>query len=373
MNTSDNYWCRVSMEEYLSDIGRTSGSDLSNVDAEPERYGLRLAGKHVDRPTAAKGRGTLTHFLALEGGGEDLIRERFAFYPNRYDTMVPEKVIPSELAAKGIEVPPHLLKKDGTPYKTKQLTGQRVQQDGSEAGKWKSMDKGSDDTKRQHAEFMETAVGRTVVSPEDLRVVHAMVRALRNHEHAREYLGADMEPEVTGHWTCPITGEQYRIRPDGMLLRRRVLVSLKTVATKGEQRLDASNPAWAVKMARQGWARSNAMLHDGFKEIEGEPCTVVWLIVEAREDEPRVFVKVSESTGGAKSFLYEVGRGGNSDWGVKGYLQLAREAKEYRESRDFRPEGVRKVSYWEFPEGFMTSLQFQHEKLTGGTEVDHAG
>ncbi len=358
--SGENYWCSLSMDDYLTDIGRTSGSDLTNVDIEPERYGLRLAGKHVDRPTAATGRGTLTHFMALEGGNADLIRERFAFYPNRTALIEEEKAIPEGINPR-----------TGEEYKTAKATGNMIAQDASPEGERHKIKTQSKSAKRYAREFMETAQGRTIVYPEDQPIVNAMVRALRNHEHAREYLGQDMEPEVTGHWTCPVTGEHYRIRPDGMLLRRRVLVELKTVATKGERRLEASDPRWAVRMAHEGWARKDAMLHDGFRAIEGEPCTVVWLIVEAREDDPRVFVKVSESTGGARSFFYEVGRSGNPEWGVKGYLQLTKEARQYRVRGDFRPDGVREVGSWEFTGGFMNSLEFVHDEES--TEVASYG
>ena len=58
MHSDHNYFKRISLHEYLTDRGRTSGSVLSWVEKESELYQAWLAGRLDDRQTAAMGRGS---------------------------------------------------------------------------------------------------------------------------------------------------------------------------------------------------------------------------------------------------------------------------------------------------------------------------
>lgn len=353
---NDAYWCNITMEEYLGDLGRTSGSDLSDVAREPEKYGLRLRGKLVDRPTAAKSQGSLVHFLAAERGGPDLLRERFAFYPSRAEAMVPEMRI-----------------KPGTKT-VKEATGRSVPQDASDAGARKSLNKQSDAGKKLHREFMDAHRGKVIVYPESQPKVQGMVRALREHPIASALLDGG-EPEITGHWTCRVTGERMRIRPDILyrkpehlhdlalripayaeMLRHGLMVELKTVSMKGDERLDTNDANFVRRQASAGWARKDATLHDGWHEIEGSFAMLAWVIVEAREVGARASVVWSDPTNPVNGY-YDLGRVGSSSWGIPGYIELARKAQALRRSGVFVADCVREpVLGWKLPRGLAEDL-----------------
>jgi hypothetical protein len=381
---NDAYWCNISMEYYLGDTGRTSGGVLSMVADEPEAYGLYLRGKLEDKPSAAKAQGSLVHFMSAERGGSDLLRERFAFYPSQNDAMVPEMRL-----------------KPGTKT-VYEPTGNKVPQDGSPEAAFKPVNRKTKEGKRIHAEFMEAHRGKIVVWPQSMPKVNGMTRSLRDNKLAAAFLSEGGEPEVTGHWTCPITGEQMRIRPDVLWrrpdaleqlalrvyeamddhaeakwlinkLRSGAMVELKTVTTKGEKRLDIGHRGFVRSKAQEGWPRKDATLHDGFREIEGRFGLLIWIIVEAREEDARTCVLISDPTDPMNGYT-DLGRYGDGE--VPGYIELCRKAQAMRESGDFRAECVRRpVVGWRLPKGMAEAVEMEknaagEDELDGGESME---
>lgn len=335
---------KVTMAEYLADLGRSSGSSLRMAATEPERYGLWLAGKNVDRPTPAKGQGSLLHHL-LQFGDEGVSND-FAFYPNRQEAMVPEMAIPDGVNPR-----------TGAPFKTKKATGKMVPQDASPDGAFKSMETRTKEAKRLEREFFEGAKGRTVVWPESMRTVNAMRRAVQRHPEAASLLMRDgvFAPEVTGHFTERSTGEPCRVRYDGLRASEDVAIEIKTIAMKGEERLDPSNGARVKQWAMDGWAYKSAMYHDAYLAVTGRPCVLQWILVEAREDDPRVCVVEDHHD----SIMAGLGRHGNEDYGFIGYIEAIRRAQYMRETKDFRHQSTLGVlGGFEFPGHFVTSMEF---------------
>lgn len=353
-------WLDISMRDYLADRGRTSGSVLGMVDREPEAYGRWLRGRDDDRPTAAKGRGSYFHARLLE---PDTIGADFAFYPSRAEATRP--VMIPKIGSKG------------EPLKTLVHNGEFVPQDGSPEGQRKSMSmkvkNGTEHAKMLRLQFLAKAVGKTIVYPEDQPLVHAMVRAVAAHPMAAELLSSGLQPEVTGRWVCPETGEPMRIRPDGIRPTERIWVEIKSVAPRGDERIDTEDSSAVDRWARDGWARKSALLHDGCREITGANWTGYWIVVEAREDEPRVSVVRDDCE--ADASMYALGVYGDGHR-VHGYLDLIRKAQALRESSTFLPRCVRgTVPRWELSEYTMTNMRFLADSrgptLTGASVVDN--
>lgn len=350
---TDARWIRGQpMAQYLADRDRSSGSSLRMAGAEPELYGQWAAGESVDQPSAAKAQGSLTHLTALGPGSGSLAD--FAFYPNRCEALTEEKEL--EVGPRG-----------GKAKMVK--TGGHVPQDASDAGRYKTALRKSDYEKQQDAEWLKAHCGKTIVYPESQPIVQAMARAIRQDPHASALLvGADYEPEVTGHYMCPEQTGRYRcpeqpcrVRLDGLRLREDTVIELKTITPK-YGRLDTSIPAGVMRWVRDGFAVKSAMLHDAFHEIEDRNCTVVWILVEAVKDCPRVSVVYDE----AGSTMHELGREGYERGGIVGYLELLRVARALRESRDFRHPTVREPQEkWAFPE-YVEDATLE---LAGMTEV----
>jgi hypothetical protein len=184
-----------------------------------------------------------------------------------------------------------------------------------------------------------------------------MIRAALRHPEAAALLRPEgLGPEVTGHFTCPETGEPLRIRPDAVRIDERVWVEVKTVQPRADERLDTTSSKAIGRWAGDGWARKSALLHDGCRAITGSNFVGYWIIIEATTDDPRVSVVRDE----AGSSMHELGILGCHQWGIRGYLDLIRTAQEMRARRDFRHECTRDVvPRWELPEGLITSMQFE--------------
>lgn len=316
--STDAYFCNITMAEYLADRGRTSGSVLSLVDQRPEDYSRWLAGKLRDDGSPGLNQGSFFHCRVTE---PDEVSRRFAFIPNR--NQAPDK--------------------DGKP------------QDPSPDGADKRMMTNNKLAKAYWREFVDTHKGLIFIEPEQLPVVNAMVRAVWNHEHAAQLLRPEgFGPEVTGHFTCPITGEPMRFRPDGLRLEERVWVELKSYTPKGDRdRLDTLDERAVVKWAREGWGRKSAIIHDGCRAITGDDWTGYWIVVEAVEHDPRVSVVRDRCE--AVPCLYSLGRDGSGS--IRGYLELVRQAQTMREEGDFRAECVREVvTGWPLPDWLVNDM-----------------
>jgi hypothetical protein len=345
--STDAYFCNIPMSEYLADRSRSSGHVLSMVDKEPERYGLWLAGKNVDRQTAAMGRGSFLHARLLE---PHEVAHSFVFYPSRFD--FEEPVIEEVAGPRGGRQKKPKLDENGQPVMGKQ--------DANEAGKSLSMLRQSGYAKQAHRDFIDAAKGRTIVYPEDMGPVDAMVHAVRRHDFASKLLApdaaGDFQPERTIQWTCPVTGEQLQARPDAMWERRRVWIEVKSVTVKSEdERLDTLDPSMVGRWARDGWARKSALVHDGCIAVTGKGWTGYWIIVEALTLEqlqrgwtPRVSVVRDKPEEDGIPSLYQLGRKGGG--GVRGYLELCGMAQALREEGDYRAPCVREVvERWNLP------------------------
>lgn len=345
---TDARWIRGQpMAHYLADRDRSSGSSLRMAGSDPELYGQWAAGESVDQPSAAKAQGSLTHLTALGPGSGSLAD--FAFYPNRCEALTEEKEL--KVGPRG-----------GKAKMVK--TSRHVPQDASDAGRYKTALRKSDYEKAADRAWRQAHEGKTIVYPESQPIVQAMARAIRQDPHASVLLvGADYEPEVTGHWHSE-SGKPCRIRLDGLRRSEDIVIELKTVNPGKFGRLDTSNPAAVMRWAKDGFAVKSAMLHDGFQEIEGRNCTVVWILVEAVKHCPRVSVVYDE----AGSTMHEIGREGykRGSSSIVGYLELLRVAARLRESRDFRHPTVREPqSEWAFPEHVVDATM----ELAGMTEV----
>jgi hypothetical protein len=338
------------MHEYLADRGRTSGSVLTMVEREPERYGRWLRGESVDRQTAAMGRGSYIHARLLE---PDEVARSFAFYPSRNEAT--EEVMEDAQGPKG--------------GKVKKATGRFEPQDASDAGRYLSMKRVSARAKTLHREFMAAHRGRTIVYPEDQPTVEAAVKAVLRHPEAAKLLRPDgFAPEVTLHWTCPETGELLQARPDGLREAERIGLELKSYQPRGDDdRLDTLDPSAVLRWARDGWGRKSAMIHDGLREITGDNWSLRWIVVEAlsheqlqRGWEPRVSVVIDEPEVDGIPSLYLLGRKGGG--GVRGYIDLIGEAQRLREEGDFRAECVREVvRRWPLPGWLETELMLEKQ------------
>jgi hypothetical protein len=355
----ENYFdASITMAQYLADRGRSSGHVLSMVDKEPERYGRWLAGNDVDRQSAAMARGAFLHARLVE---PEEVKRAFAFYPNRNEATEPVMVpaIGTRGAKKGQPLKKLVPKLDerGEPVV--------APQDSSPAGASLSMKTQSDHAKAYERSFLASAKGLTVVYPEDQGPVDAMVHAVRRHKIANALLtpdaAGDFAPEVTIHWTCPVTGELLQARPDAMWRRRRVWVEIKSVTVKGEdERLDTIDTSAVGRWARDGWARKSALVHDGCMAVDGHSWKGYWVVVEALTNEqlargwvPRVsVVRDLPEVDGIPS-LYQLGRNGGG--GMRGYLELCGMAQGLREEGDYRAPCTRGVvERWNLP-GYIES------------------
>lgn len=346
------------LHEYLTDLGRLSGSVLSWVDSEPERFDRWRRGVDVDRQSAAMGRGSYVHAKLLEPW---TISERFGFYPNRNEATEP--VMREEIGPRG--------------GKKMVPSGEFAPQDPSPAGARLSMKTQSNHAKACERAWLDANKGRTIVYPEDQPLSEAMVRAVKRHPEAAALLAVDDDfaPEVTGHWTCPETGEPLRIRPDLLRLRARRWVEIKTVECRGDERLNTLDPAFVGRAIRDGWARKSAMVHDGLLAITGKPFAGTWIVIEAREDDPRVSV-VHDDMEAVGSF-YTIGRDGVRDRDgrsiVRGYLELIRMAQAMREENDYRHDCVREpVPAWSLPGWMLGAMEADEPavQLTGARRVE---
>lgn len=323
------------MRDYLADRGRTSGHVLTMVEREPERYGAWLAGKDVNRHSAAMGRGSYFNDRLLE---PDECSSRYAFYPSRNEAKEPVmEEVTGPRGGKKMEP-----KKDAEGHVV------FAPQDGSPRGASQSMKTQSAHAKHFERSFLDSAKGLTIVYPEDQPTVEAMLRAVWRHKEAAKLLRPDgFKPEVTIHWTCDVTGELLQARPDGMREAERLWVEVKSLAVKGEdERLDSLDPSQVARWARKGWARKSAMLHDGCRARTGDNWSGRWIIVEAltveqmeRGWEPRVSVVQDDSE--VVGSFYTLGCEGGE--GFTGYLDLIRKAQRLREEHDYRHDCTRGV------------------------------
>lgn len=343
-----NTFLNISMAEYLADHGRTSGSDLKLVERDPRQYRAKLLGQRQDKPSDAMNLGSYVHALWLEGRAET--RGRFAFYPSRANLIVPEMRL-GEPGPRG-----------GKPKM--KPTGAMVPQDGSEAGKLKRIDRTTTEGKQAHRDFMAASRGLTVVYPEQQPVAEAMLRALEQHPLCRDMKASGFKPEVTAHWEDDETGEPMKARYDGLMASSDCIVELKTV-----ERLDPTSGLVVMGWIRQGWHRKSAIYHDAYRAITGKNATIVWVLVEATADDPRVAVVFDE----CDSNMAELGRRGNASYGLRGYRDLIREAQSYRETNDYRLPWEREpLGRFELPFGLETAMQFDDSHavaLTGARKV----
>lgn len=335
-------WIRgLPMPKYINDRSTSSGSTLRMAWSEPERYGRWMSGKNVDQPTAAKAQGSLTHLFALGYGAGDFAD--FAFYPNRNEATYPEEVLKE--GTKTVKIP----------------TGRMLPQDPSDEGRYKRLNRSMKGGPEQHRKFMAENAGKIIVYPESQPIVQAMARAIRSDRHAGGLLGGPgYEPEVTGYWVCPETGEQHRIRLDALRESDDIEIELKTISPGKYGRLDTSDPDAVMRWAKDGYAIKSAMCHDGYYQITGRNCTLVWILAEAIDKDPRISVVYDE----AGSTMHEIGRSGYRR--IKGYLELSRIAQRLRETGDFRHHTVLDPqSKWAFPE----YVEDATVELAGMTEV----
>lgn len=338
MMASENYFdTDVSLEDYLADRTRTSGSALGYVQDRPEDYRRWLDGNLPDRPTPAKNLGSYVH---AKLSGDD--SARFAYYPSRAEAL--EEVKEEVIGPRG--------------GKSMKATGRTRPQDDSEEGRRTTMLRKTDFAKKQAEDWERRHADSVWIYPEQQPIAQAMLRAARAHPKVAELLAPGYAPEVTGYYTCPITGEPCRIRPDWIRLEERIWVEVKTWVVKGDGRLDTSDPKLAQTWAKQGWARKDAMLHDGCAAITGDDWTGYWVIIETTDDNPRVSVKPSyrEQVGS----FYTLGRdGGGRDSGLTGYIDLIRLAQSMRESRDFRHRSVREDLPWQLPGWLLSTMELE--------------
>jgi hypothetical protein len=342
------------MADYLADREHWSGSALSMVDREPERLKAWLARKDVDRPTEAMARGTWVHALMLGMSPEEA---GVAFLPTAAEFCEPVwELTPggSPKKVKGQTVP--VLDDDGVQ--------EMRPQDATPAGERRSMCLRSDYAKLAHAAFLAKHEGKAIVTPESQRMVAAMVRAVQGHERAAALLmpGPGLDVELTGRFVG-VDGLSYQIRLDAARLAEDVWVEIKTVITKGEHRLDTLRPRSVLAWAQDGWARKSGLCHDGFRAITGRNGQGWWIIVEAREDDPRVSC-VPDPT---DSLMAQIGREGSLDGDVRGYLELAAVGEHMKRKADFRPRCTRpdRVLGWNFPD-------FLSRSMGNGKSGDHS-
>lgn len=342
---SENTWERISLREYVEDRGRYSGSVLSMVEHEPEALERWLRGERVSEETPATGRGSFFHHRLLEPNDDHT--QHFARYPNRNEAMEPE--MREAVGPRG--------------GKRKEPTGRMVPQDPSEAGARKSALRNTSAGAELHSSFMAAARGKTIVYPEDMPKIGAMLRAVHQHPEAAALLEpSGLEAELTGHWTCPVTGALMRIRPDGLRRRERLWIEVKTYEPRKGERLDTLDPSAVLRWCReQGWHRKSALLSDGCMAIDRVPYEGRWIVVEATEDSPRVSVVIDtpEMVGG----MYTIGRDGVTDPRdgtviLRGYLDLLRECIERRKANDYRHDCVREpVPFWPFPGWVLGAME----------------
>lgn len=343
---------RITLEEYLADRGRWSGSVLGMIEREPELAAEWFAGKDVDRPTAAKARGSVVHCQLLEGDEE--FRRRFARFPNRAEGLTEEKAIPEGINPR-----------TGEPYKTAKKTGRLIPQDDSDEGRRHKMRESSDFEKKFAREWRQAHAGKTIWYPEDEPLVTSMVKAARADPRVQKLLHMPgFAPEVTVHWSFEgtVRGERRRIpmrsRFDGLRINELRWVEVKTIVQK-KGRLDTLNPKAVIEWCLgQRFHIKSAMNHDALRAATGHNGVGTWILIEATEHNPRISVIEDQ----CDSPMAELGRRGCADWKIRGYRQLAELGEEMRDTGDWRHDcTIDTIPGWNLPGALITAMSFEED------------
>lgn len=309
--------------EYHADRGRLSGSVLKLLADDPRTFLSWCDGKDPVVKTDEIRLGSYGHALALEGS--DAAKERIALAPNR-----------------------HMAKRALTKAQQKQWdeTGvepERVPQDPSPEGEFRTMEVRSAENRQMWADFESSAYGRIIIKPEQVPIAKAMAKAVRQNDEAAELLGREsFTPEVSAHWTCETTGEPMRCRFDGLVdgvpggyLSPRATPTVLELKFVAEGSLDHKGLKPAVQMRYirdHAWAIKSALYHDAFAAITGRGCSQAWVICEMTADDPRCCVLWLE----ADAPMVDFGRKGSERFEMEGYIDLIKRARWVRDRRDAR-------------------------------------
>jgi len=138
------------------------------------------------------------------------------------------------------------------------------------------VDRRSKEGKAIHAEFLERAAGRNVITMDDFRAAAAIAARIRESRLGCLFFSDSPRAELSVYWTDRASGVRCRMRPDLVPSGQPVILDLKSCETAEESRF--RNRAFD-----QGYPMRAAWYVDGWRAATGEKRDYVFAAWEKAE------------------------------------------------------------------------------------------